>query len=66
MKEQTYTTDNRDTTTTTIHLEDGSFINVDPFDLLINAIENSGSENEEKHINTINKILKSLNKEFGC
>ena len=55
-----YEIDNRDTSTTTLRLRDGTEVDVDPFELMINLIENAGTANEGMCLDFVNKIREAL------
>lgn len=59
--EQKYDIDNRDISTTWLILNDSNYLEVDPWELVINAIENSGSRKAGKAIKVIQTLKNSLN-----
>lgn len=63
--EQDYTVDNRDPSTTWLTLSDGSYIEVDPFDLLRNSLENLG-EDGMMFVNVLNWLENRVNEHFDC
>jgi hypothetical protein len=56
-------TDNRDSRTTWLLLEDGNFVEVDPYELLLNVVENIFDESPK--LNPAMKLMAQIKEVLG-